>query len=647
MILAGVLLVFARGVAFAQDEGSIWLPAVRQDGASAEVVSPDGNLVLRLYLSNARANTGVIRFDLAYRNEEAWSTVISGGRLGLDLKSVTADVNGETSYSALAGENTHWRWQNVSMRNVRTQYAMSIAERTTIPDAYGELTLDLISISTTPLLTVQVIARVYNEGAALRYRVPQQGDMGTVRIDGEYTDFVFTQNHSVWAQASTGGHPHENEHLPATIASAPSPLENPVTIRHTADFYMALAEAAVENYPAARFVRSSSNPPAFRFDLRGAASGLLPFTTPWRVLMIAPTPGKLVEQNYLIYNLAPPSRVADTSWIKPGKAMRVGDVNNVAFAKSVVDFAVARGIEYIEFDAGWYGPENNAAYSPLSPLMTENGMIEVVDYAKQRGVGVVLYVNFIQLQRELDRIMTRYSNEWGVAGLKLGFVDGLTQSGIREILYAVQKAAQYRMFVDIHDNYCPSGMNRTWPNLFTQECVRGNEHYPGAEHNATLPFTRMLLGPADYTIAWYTDLKNVTRAHQMALSVVIFSPLKFLFWYDSPSDYQGESEVDFFKYLPSRWDETRVLEADIGNTVSIARRNGQEWFIGTITDGTARAIDLPLDFLPQGSEYTAHVYSDGGGTIVNGAQVAVTKDDILTIELPANGGNAIWLEPIQ
>jgi len=661
LVLAIVLFASIHLPARAQDSGSIWLPTVLQGGASAEITSPDGLIRLRLYLSDARNFTGVPRFDVTYRSDgtesAAVSTIISGGRLGLDLKSVVESAGGEEVATALVSGGTNWRWQNATVRTVRSQYTMPVAERATIPDAYSELTVELVSTGIAPEVRLQLIARTYNEGIALRYRLPEQQAVGLARIDAESTAFAFGGNYKVWAQSSEGGHPHENEHLPATINTAPSPMENPLTIQHSAGFFMALTEAAVENYPASRFVRTASLPPLLRVELRGAAQGTLPFVSPWRVLMIAPTAANLAEQNYLIYNLAPASRIADTSWLKPGKAMRVMDDDPesankefdpdeyVEFSKSVIDFAASRGFQYISFDAGWYGDEWSEAYSPLMPLIGDERFEAILQHAKNKKIGVILYVNYRQSRREIDSIIAKYATQWGIAGIKLGFMDGLTQAGVREILYTVQKAAEYKIFVDVHDNYCPSGMSRTWPNLFTQECARGNEHFPGAEHNATLPFTRMLLGPADYTIAYYSTRLNTSRTHQIALSVIYHSPLKFLLWYDSPSDYNGEPEVDFFKDLPTRWDETRVLSDEVGDTVSIARRSGETWFIGSITDGTARTLELALDFLPAGESFTASLYEDSGGTQVSQSAVTVTNADVLTITLPANGGNAIRLDP--
>lgn len=653
LAVAFVMLALFHRPAHAQEGATVWLSAVQQAGATVEIASPDGAIRLRLYLTNARDFTGAPRFDVTYQQGGAASPVVTGGRLGIDLKNVVETAQGEDVVATLVGSSTNWRWQAVSLRSVRTQFTMEIGERTTIPDAYSEVTVELTSIGAPAPVTLQVIARAYNEGIALRYRLPDQPGIETARIDTEYTTFAFSKDHMVWAQSAqevfANTPPHENEHEFTSINAAPSPLENPLTLQHKdGGYYMALTEAAVEYYPSARFVRSATTPPSLRVDLRGSARNALPFVSPWRVLMIAPTAAALAEQNYLMYNLAPASRIADTSWIKPGKAIRIGNVVDEEYAKTVIDFAVDRGVDYVLFDAGWYGDENSSSLSPLSPAMSYDALVAVVGYAKERDIGIVLYVNYIHSRREIDQIVTQFGERnLGIAGIKLGFVDGLTQEGIKEILYTVQQAAQYKMFVDVHDNYCPSGMNRTWPNLLTQECVRGNEHVPGAEHNTTLPFTRLLLGPADYTIRWKNLLGNTTRAHQMALSIIYFSPFQLLFWGDGPAEYNKEPEAELFRHLPTRWDETRVLDDEIGDSVAIARRSDTEWFVGAITDGTARTVELSLDFLAEGVDYTAYIYSDGGGTTVHESVLGVTSADIQTFDLPAGGGAALRIVPAE
>lgn len=213
--------------------------------------------------------------------------------------------------------------------------------------------------------------------------------------------------------------------------------------------------------------------------------------------------------------------------------------------------------------------------------------------------------------------------------------------------------------VDIHDEYRPTGFSRTYPNLLTQEGVRGNECMPDANHNTILPFTRFLAGAADYTICYYHQkgLKNVsgiktTSAHQLALSVIFYSPLQFVFWYDRPSDYHGEPEVGFFERLPTVWDTTCVLIGEIGTRVALARKSGQSWFVGAITNNTGRTIDLPLSFLEKGKKYMASVYTDGGANEQTRTRVAIEKipvesATVLTRELRPSGGMALEIVPFE
>jgi alpha-glucosidase len=349
-----------------------------------------------------------------------------------------------------------------------------------------------------------------------------------------------------------------------------------------------------------------------------------------------------------MYNLAPPATspaYSETSWIKPGTAMRIVNLST-AGAKQVIDFAAAHGIEYVEFDAGWYGPEWEASSDATQPIPSID-MQEVVSYARGR-VDVILYVNYLALERQMDELFPLY-NWWGVKGVKFGFVDGSDQAGINFVHTSALKAARYRLLVDIHDNYRPSGMTRTMPNLLTQEGIQGGEHKPTPENNTIVPFARFLIGAADYTIRYFTVDPETegtgTRAHHLALSVVYFSPIKFVFWNEYPSLYQGEPEIDFFGRVPTSWDETVVLHDAIGDSVSVARRKGNEWFIGTITDETARRLTLPLTFLDPGVTYSATIYEDIEARVVGQRTADVTSETVLDADLMAGGGHAVWLAP--
>jgi alpha-glucosidase len=245
-----------------------------------------------------------------------------------------------------------------------------------------------------------------------------------------------------------------------------------------------------------------------------------------------------------------------------------------------------------------------------------------------------------------------------VAGLKYGFVHVGSHYWTSWLHEAVRKAARYELMVDVHDEYRPTGFSRTYPNLMTQEGVHGNECMPDANHSTVLPFTRFLAGAADNTICYYhqTGIKKITRgikttsAHQLALSVIYYSPLQFVFWYDKPSDHQGEPEVAFFDRLPTVWDTTCVVLGEIGQYVATARRSGDAWFLGAITNNDARTLNVPLAFLERGRTFVATLYSDGGKAVPTRTGVAIERilvnsQTIVKAGLQPSGGLAMEIRP--
>ena len=290
-------------------------------------------------------------------------------------------------------------------------------------------------------------------------------------------------------------------------------------------------------------------------------------------------------------------------------------------------------------------------------------MQEVVRYAKEKRVGVFLYVNQRALVKQLDSLLPLYE-KWGIAGLKFGFVHVGSHRWTVWLHDAVKKCAKYHLMVDIHDEYRPTGFSRTFPNLLTQEGVRGNEEMPDANNNTILPFTRFLCGPADYTICYYhrPELKprlaetqnarvlKTTSAHQIALSVVYYSPLQVMYWYDKPEDSQDEPELEFFDHVPTVWDDTHVLDGEIGKFITVARKHNNEWFVGGITNNDARDLKLNCSFLEPGKKYKATIYYDDPSspvrTKVSMKELTVDSSTVLVIHLLASGGQAIWIRPM-
>ena len=302
-----------------------------------------------------------------------------------------------------------------------------------------------------------------------------------------------------------------------------------------------------------------------------------------------------------------------------------------------------------------------------NPDINALNLKEVVAYAKERGIGVILYVNQRALQQQLDEILPLYKS-WGIAGIKFGFVQVGSQVWTKWMHEAIKKCADYGLMVDVHDEYRPTGFSRTYPNLMTQEGIRGNEEFPDATHNATLPFTRFIAGAADYTICYYRqdfgrlnadkDSYGVPRsksiqttpAHQLALAAVYYSPLQYMYWYDKPSDSQDEPELKFFDDVYTTWDDTKVLQGEVGEFITIARRKGEEWFIGSITNNEKRVLSVSLDFLPEGKNYIAEIYTDGDKSVKTRTKVRVSTYRVsnktkLNFCLKASGGAAVRLVP--
>jgi len=517
-----------------------------------------------------------------------------------------------------------------------------------IPDRFNQLSIELRG-GAPSAGGVRVIFRAYDEGLALRYVIEKDGE---IRVDSEQTEFRFPATAEAYEEHGT-----EGVYRKVPVRAIQPGCQWPLTIDYGDGLFAALTEAANTDYPRMLLSPVKDKPGSLVTDLAGPATGKDSLSTPWRVLIIGERPGDLAERNYLVLNLNPPNRISDTSWIRPGKAIREVTLSTRG-GMECVDFAVQRGLQYVEYDAGWYGHEydDNADATTVTPDNKRTSKVpnwsgldlqKVIRYANRHGIGIFLYINRRHLERQLDELFPLYE-KWGVKGVKFGFVRVGEQKWTRWLHEAVRKAAEHKLLVDIHDGYRPTGFSRTYPNLLRQEGIRGNEHMPTARHNVTLPFTRFLAGAGDYTICYYARRIKGTRAHQLALSVVFYSPLEFLFWYDKPSAYHGEPEVDFFRNVPTVWDDTKVLDGRIGEFVVTARRKGGEWFLGAATNEEARVLKIPLGFLDAGLRYRAEIHRDGSSPVeVLLERKTVRATDVLRVALAPSGGQAIRFVPLR
>ena len=482
--------------------------------------------------------------------------------------------------------------------------------------------------------------RVYDQGVAFRYHFPETKNGLFLHITGEQTSYTFPEEtmayYERWAQG-----PYS--YLP--LKNWPDECERPLTLNLSNGLRVALLEAQVVNHSRGKFKLDDKKDNTIKLSMYDKVDVITPYSTPWRVIMVAKTPGELLENNDIVLNLNDPNQLKNTAWIKPGKVIRSGLTTKQA--KECVDFASERNLQYVHLDAGWYGPEMKVSSDATTIAKRwDLNLHTLVNYAAQKDIGIFVYINQRALAKDLDKVFEQ-CRQWGIKGVKFGFVQIGSSQWTSWLHQAIKKAAEYNLLVDIHDEYRPTGFSRTYPNLMTQEGIRGNEEMPDANHNTILPFTRFLAGAADYTICYYNNRVKTTHAHQLALSVVYYSPIQFLYWYDDPSLYRGEKEIAFFDAVPTIWDDTKVLNGEIGEFVSIARKSGGNWFVGAITNNEERQIAIPLTFLEKGEKYKAIIYFDDPNlktrTQVNIKSQNVDASKILKYDLQPSGGVAIQL----
>ena len=393
-------------------------------------------------------------------------------------------------------------------------------------------------------------------------------------------------------------------------------------------------------------------------------------TFPWRAFVITGNDGQLVESD-MVFRLGSPNRLTDYGWIKPGQVAwdwwNANNIYGVDFKTGInndtykfyIDFASKNGIEYIILDEGWYKTGTTVLES-----IPEINVPELCKYAESKNVGVILWVVWKTFWDKIDEAVALYE-KWGVKGVKVDFMQRDDQKIVNFYYEAARKTAEHHLLIDFHGSYKPDGLQRTYPNALTREGVRGMENDKWErtitpEHDVTLPFTRMVAGPMDFTPGAMVNMDRAnfnpqftrpasqgTRVHQMSMYVIYESPLQMLS--DSPSNYMKEQEcTDFLVRVPVVWDDLKVLDAKTGDYLLLARRSGNDWFVGGMTDWNRRQMELDLSFLPSG-EYSMEIFQDG----INADKHAqdykhlktnVKSGDKLKIEMAPGGG---WVAKIS
>jgi alpha-glucosidase len=636
-----------------------------------KVVSPNGKVEILFQLDLLKRPV----YSVRYRN----SIILKESSLGIEFKQ-----NGLLSKGLkVTGTNRN---------SYDMTYKLVVGKSKFARDHHNELIVSLME-EKAPYRKIKLAFRVFNDGAAFRYIFPEQKAFKTFEILAENSEFRFPQNHTCWpSQFGKFKNSNESQFIQMTLndINIDTLIACPLTIQRKDGITLALTEANLTNYsgmylqkkPDENYVLYSRLSPSVSEKGNDVcAEATPPFVSPWRVLMIGDKPGDLIESN-IILNLNEPCAIKDVSWIKPGKVIfpwwwwpdftnNVDTLNGeytFAHQKLNIDFAAANNIEYLELEPPWYGPEEESIKYPerfdITKPLPEIHLPELLRYAHQRNVGMLLWVHWKSLDIQMDEAFSLYQ-KWDAKGVKIDFMDRNDQDIVNFYHRVLKKAADHKLMVWFHGAYKPTGIRRTWPNLLTREGILGNEYSKWSrtvtpEHNVIIPFTRMLAGPMDFTPGGFTNVTKEgfkpkydypmvmgTRCHQLAMFVVYESQLQMIC--DQPNVYKNDASFEFIRKVPTNWDDTRVLCGEIGDYIAIARKKGNTWFIGAMTDWTPRQLNLPLTFLESG-KYDAKIFADGSEAEKKPEQFSISKkiltaSDSLQIELASGGGYAVCLKP--
>lgn len=628
--------------------------------ADTTVSSPDGAIQLKISVDG-----GQLMYEVAYRGK----TVIEPSELGMDLQDQPS-----------LGGSMHV----ISSRadRINETYRVPAGKSNPIHNVCNTLTVALQE-TVRPNRKLTIEARAYDDGVAFRYVVPNYGSETELRIVNEKTQFHFSKDATTYPLVLRGYQTSwEDNYRTVTVEGIhpESLVALPLLVDVPGVAWIAITEADIENYAGMFLTHPEANATTLaarlspRIDVPGVSVITpAPMQSPWRVIMIGSEPGRLIESN-IVSNLNPPCAIADTSWIEPGKSMWNWwsgnyDQNvdfkpgmNTATMEHYIDFASKNGVEYMMIDAGWAarGTGPNSSEANITETQPNIDMPAIMKFAKTRGVKIWLWSHWTDINRQMDDAFPLFA-KWGVSGVKIDFMNRDDQWMVDFYRRVVKKAAENHLMIDFHGAFPPDGLRRTYPNLITRESVMGLEYNKWSaritpDHNVMLAFTRMLAGPMDFTPGGFRNVtqaefvpRNVapevmgTRAHQTALFVVFESPLEMMA--DDPEAYEGTKELPFLRAVPASWDETRVINARVGDYITIARRHGTDWYVGSITGWHANTLDIPLSFLGPG-KYMADIYSDASDSAQNPTDStvdhrAVDSTTHLKAVLVSGGGQAI------
>jgi len=647
---------------------SLLFPAFVAAQSTVSLKSPDGNLVITFQTvqNGQSAETGQFTYAVSFHGKP----LIDASALGLELES-EHPLGNEVRIAAQIPSN------------VDETYHLLTGKTSTVRNHYNGLRIDLEENGENRR-NLSIEARAYDDAVAFRYVVPEQRPLREFRLKKETTEFRISKDATTYALVLPNYRTmYESEYikLNASAFANKNGLSNrvliglPLLMHLPGVAWMAITEADLRDYSSMYLVNPSPEWGGHRFESQLApgddpdvvVSGSLPHHSAWRVLLVADEPGKLIESN-VITSLNPETGIKDTSWIHAGLTSwdwwsgSIGPDGKPAYTtetmKYYVDFAAKSGFPYMLIDAGWSAPWD------ITKMNGKVDIPEVVRYAASKGVKVWIWLSYVDVDSQMDQAFPLYE-KWGVAGLKIDFVERDDQRGIAFYYRAAEEAAEHHLMLDFHGATKPTGLERTYPNVLGYEAVLGMEQSKAGmrdnpDHRVTIPFTRMLAGPMDYTPGGFDNVTESdfiarhirpmvmgTRVQQLAMYVVYQAPFQMVS--DTPKAYEDQPSFGFIQHAPATWDETRVLSGEPGEFVTMARRKGDEWFLGSMTNWTARKLDIPLTFLGDG-KYTAEIYADADDAAQYPKNASIQKKSVdrnmhLEADLAPGGGYAVRFVP--
>jgi alpha-glucosidase len=638
--------------------------------ASESVQSPDGQLAITFKITpGANQKSGPITYSVTFHGKQ----MVEDSGLKLELRGQRP--LGMNVALATATRSSH-----------DSTYHLVTGKASTVRDHYNALRLNLAEPAGQERKLV-IEARAYDDAVAFRYIVPEQRSMRDFELKNEATEFRISKDATTYAlELPNFRSMYESEYikLPISAFSNQGGVEShvliglPLLMDVPGVGWMAITEADLEGYSSMYLTNPSGGWASHKLESVIApnqdnpdikVAGTLPHHSAWRVLLVGDEPGRILE-SHVILSLNPPPAFADTSWIHAGRASwdwwsgSIGRDEKPAFTtdtmKYYVDFAAKAGLEYMLIDAGW------SARNDITKMNGKVDVPEVVRYAAQTHVKVWIWLSYTGTDAQMEEAFPLYE-KWGVAGLKIDFIERDDQPGIDFYYRAAKLAAEHHLMVDFHGATKPSGLERTYPNVMGYEGVLGLEQSKAGgrdnpDNRTTIAFTRMLAGPMDYTPGGFNNVTRDaflprgeepmvmgTRAQQLAMYAIYQSPFQMVA--DAPKAYQDQPAFSFIEHTPATWDETKVLGGRPGEFITIARRNGVDWYLGSMTNWQPRELDIPLNFLGEG-KFTAEIYEDADDAAQYPKNVRIVKRTVdntmhLNAKLAPGGGYAVRFVPLK